>query len=104
MLRDGAYVPSSFSRILTQRNSGSSCRQPSAPHTLILQRRQELAHFHLHAVGDGLDLHADRIHLTVSQAYRRLSCVPGRQRRTVERQRPGLAVHRQHATTGADTA
>ena len=35
----------------------------------------ETAHFYLHAVGDGLNLHADRIATSVNQAYQRLSLI-----------------------------
>lgn len=58
-----AYVPSSFSRILTQRNRRAGATSAtSAPTRCILQRAvRNTAHFYLHAVGDGLDLHADRI-------------------------------------------
>ncbi|GCX82088.1 hypothetical protein HmCmsJML066_02653 [Escherichia coli] len=77
-------------------------RQLQPPHAVLGNAVRNTAHFHLHAVGDGLDLHADRITLSVNQAYQRGA--GGWQRDfTVERQRPGLAVHRQHAPTGADT-
>ncbi|CSP65701.1 Uncharacterised protein [Shigella sonnei] len=77
-------------------------RQLQPPHAVFCNAVRNPAHFHLHAVGDGLDLHADRIATSVNQAYQRGT--GGRQRDfTVERQRPGLAVHRQYATTGADT-
>ncbi|SIY58045.1 Uncharacterised protein [Shigella sonnei] len=77
-------------------------RQLQPPHAVFCNTIRNPAHFHLHAVGDGLDLHADRITLTVNQAYQRGT--GGWQRDfTVERQRPGLAVHRQHAPADADT-
>ncbi|GDL95458.1 hypothetical protein BvCmsOUP024_03284 [Escherichia coli] len=77
-------------------------RQLQPPYAVFSNAVRNTAHFHLHAVGDGLDLHADRITLPVNQAYQRGA--GGWQRDfTVERQRPGLAVHRQHATTDADT-
>ncbi|CSX62172.1 Uncharacterised protein [Shigella sonnei] len=77
-------------------------RQLQPPHAVFSNAVRNTAHFHLHAVGDGLDLHADRITLTVNQAYQRGA--GGWQRDfTVERQRPGLAVYRQHAPAGADT-
>ncbi|GCW55094.1 hypothetical protein HmCmsJML074_00507 [Escherichia coli] len=81
---------------LTQR------RQLQPPHTVFCNAVRNPIHFHLKSVGDGLNLHADRIATSVNQAYQRGT--GGWQRDfTVERQRPGLAVHRQHATTGADT-
>ena len=77
-------------------------RQLQPPHAVSGNAVRNTAHFYLHAVGDGLDLHADRIATSVNQAYQRGA--GGWQRDfTVERQRPGLAVHRQHAPTGADT-
>ncbi|GCG10805.1 hypothetical protein BvCms12BK_05251 [Escherichia coli] len=77
-------------------------RQLQPPHAVFGNAVRNTAHFHLHAVGDGLNLHADRIAISVNQAYQRGA--GGWQRDfTVERQRPGLAVHRQHTTTGADT-
>ncbi len=77
-------------------------RQLQPPYAVSGNAVRNTAHFYLHAVGDGLDLHADRIATSVNQAYQRGT--GGWQRDfTVERQRPGLAVHRQHATTGADT-
>ncbi|CSU46909.1 Uncharacterised protein [Shigella sonnei] len=77
-------------------------RQLQPPHAVFSNTVRNTAHFYLHAVGDGLDLHADRIPLPVNQAYQRGA--GGWQRDfTVERQRPGLAVHRQHAPAGADT-
>ena len=77
-------------------------RQLQPPYAVSGNAVRNTAHFHLHAVGDGLDLHADRTPLPVNQAYQRGT---GRWQRdfTVERQRPGLAVHRQHAPAGADT-
>ncbi|CAM8563726.1 hypothetical protein ESCOMMO153M_20480 [Escherichia coli] len=77
-------------------------RQLQPPHAVFCNAVRNTAHFHLHAVGDGLDLHADRTPLPVNQAYQRGA---GRWQRdfTVERQRPGLAVHRQHAPADADT-
>ena len=77
-------------------------RQLQPPHAVFGNAVRNPTHFHLHAVGDGLNLHADRTPLPVNQAYQRGT--GGWQRDfTVERQRPGLAVHRQHATTDADT-
>ncbi|CTU23293.1 Uncharacterised protein [Escherichia coli] len=77
-------------------------RQLQPPHAVFSNTVRNTAHFYLHAVGDGLNFHADRIPLSVNQAYQRGA--GGWQRDfTVERQRPGLAVYRQHATTGADT-
>ncbi|CTZ66498.1 Uncharacterised protein [Escherichia coli] len=77
-------------------------RQLQPPHTVFCNAVRNPVHFHLKSVGDGLNLHADRITTSVNQAYQRGT--GGWQRDfTVERQRPGLAVHRQHATTGADT-
>ena len=77
-------------------------RQLQPPYAVFSNTVRNTAHFYLHAVGDGLNLHADRIATSVNQAYQRGT--GGWQRDfTVERQRPGLAVHRQHATTGADT-
>ncbi|RDR46005.1 hypothetical protein C4A07_03276 [Escherichia coli] len=77
-------------------------RQLQPPYAVFSNTVRNTAHFHLHAVGDGLNLHADRIATSVNQAYQRGT--GGWQRDfTVERQRPGLAVHRQHTTTGADT-
>lgn len=77
-------------------------RQLQPPYTVFSNAVRNTAHFHLHAVGDGLNLHADRTPLPVNQAYQRGA---GRWQRdfTVERQRPGLAVYRQHAPAGADT-
>ncbi|GCM53775.1 hypothetical protein ExPECSC002_04322 [Escherichia coli] len=76
-------------------------RQLQPPHAVFGNAVRNTAHFHLHAVGDGLDLHADRIATSVNQAYQRGT--GGWQRDfTVERQRPGLAVHRQHASADAD--
>ena len=77
-------------------------RQLQPPHAGILQRRQETRlSLSPSRRRHRLDLHADRITLTVNQAAHGTG---GWQRDfTVERQRPGLAVHRQHATTGADT-
>ncbi|SQY47759.1 Uncharacterised protein [Escherichia coli] len=77
-------------------------RQLQSPYAVFCNAVRNTAHFHLHAVGDGLNLHAERIATSVNQAYQRGT--GGWQRDfTVERQCPGLAVHRQHATTGADT-
>ncbi|SQT65818.1 Uncharacterised protein [Escherichia coli] len=77
-------------------------RQLQPPYAVSGNAVRNTAHFYLHAVGDGLDLHADRIATSVNQAYQRGT--GGWQRDfTVERQRPGLAVHRQHAPAGADT-
>ncbi|CAM4468070.1 hypothetical protein ESCO106041_25005 [Escherichia coli] len=77
-------------------------RQLQPPHAVSGNAVRNTAHFYLHAVGDGLDLHADRITTSVNQAYQRGT--GGWQRDfTVERQRPGLAVHRQHAPADADT-
>ncbi|GCO77027.1 hypothetical protein ExPECSC041_00083 [Escherichia coli] len=77
-------------------------RQLQPPHAVSGNAVRNTAHFHLHTVGDGLDLHAHRITLPVNQAYQ--SGAGGWQRDfTVERQRPGLAVYRQHAPAGADT-
>ena len=77
-------------------------RQLQPPHAVFSNAVRNTAHFHLHAVGDGLNLHADRITTSVNQAYQRGT--GGWQRDfTVERQRPGLAVYRQHAPAGADT-
>ncbi len=71
-------------------------RQLQPPHAVSGNAVRNTAHFYLHAVGDGLDLHADRIATSVNQAYQRGT--GGWQRDfTVERQRPGLAVYRQHA-------
>ncbi|CTS69805.1 Uncharacterised protein [Escherichia coli] len=77
-------------------------RQLQPPYAVFSNAVRNTAHFHLHAVGDGLNLHADRTPLPVNQAYQRGA---GRWQRdfTVERQRPGLAVYRQHAPAGADT-
>ncbi|CSK72542.1 Uncharacterised protein [Shigella sonnei] len=76
-------------------------RQLQPPHAVFSNAVRNTAHFHLHAVGDGLDLHADRIAISVNQAYQRGA--GGWQRDfTVERQRPGLAVHSKHAPAGAD--
>ncbi|GDJ68806.1 hypothetical protein BvCmsKSNP079_00763 [Escherichia coli] len=77
-------------------------RQLQPPYAVSGNAVRNTAHFYLHAVGDGLDLHADRIATSVNQAYQRGA---GRWQRdfTVERQRPGLAVHSQHAPAGADT-
>ncbi|GCK43282.1 hypothetical protein BvCmsB54A_02635 [Escherichia coli] len=76
-------------------------RQLQPPHAVSGNAVRNTAHFHLHAVGDGLNLHADRIATSVNQAYQRGT--GGWQRDfTVERQRPGLAVHRQHTPAGAD--
>ncbi|GDI36935.1 hypothetical protein BvCmsKSNP029_01769 [Escherichia coli] len=77
-------------------------RQLQPPHAVSGNAVRNTVHFYLHAVGDGLDLHADRIATFVNQAYQRGT--GGWQRDfTVERQRPGLAVHRQHAPADADT-
>ncbi|SQS00613.1 Uncharacterised protein [Escherichia coli] len=77
-------------------------RQLQPPYAVSGNAVRNTAHFYLHAVGDGLDLHADRIATSVNQAYQRGT--GGWQRDfTVERQRPALAVHRQHAPAGADT-
>ncbi|GCH08558.1 hypothetical protein BvCmsH65A_00677 [Escherichia coli] len=77
-------------------------RQLQPPYAVFSNTVRNTAHFYLHAVGDGLNLHADRIATSVNQAYQRGT--GGWQRDfTVERQRPGLAVHRQYTTTGADT-
>ena len=77
-------------------------RQLQPPHAVSGNAVRDTVHFHLHAVGDGLDLHADRTPRPVNQAYQRGT--GGWQRDfTVERQRPGLAVHRQYAPAGADT-
>ncbi|SQK65391.1 Uncharacterised protein [Escherichia coli] len=77
-------------------------RQLQPPYAVSGNAVRNTAHFYLHAVGDGLDLHADRIATSVNQAYQRGT--GGWQRDfTVERQRPGLAVYRQHAPAGADT-
>ena len=77
-------------------------RQLQPPYAVFGNAVRNTAHFHLHAVGDGLDLHADRIATSVNQAYQRGT--GGWQRDfTVERQRPGLAVYRQHAPADADT-
>ena len=77
-------------------------RQLQPPHAVFSNAVRNTAHFHLHAVGDGLNLHADRIATSVNQAYQRGT--GGWQRDfTVERQRPGLAVYRQHAPADADT-
>ncbi|CTT45963.1 Uncharacterised protein [Escherichia coli] len=77
-------------------------RQLQPPYTVSGNAVRNTAHFYLHAISDGLNLHADRIATSVNQAYQRGA---GRWQRdfTVERQRPGLAVHRQHAPAGADT-
>ncbi|CSJ60681.1 Uncharacterised protein [Shigella sonnei] len=76
-------------------------RQLQPPHAVLGNAVRNPAHFHLHAVGDGLDLHTDRITLTVNQAYQRGA--GGWQRDfTVERQCPRLAVHCQHTPTDAD--
>ncbi|GCQ59400.1 hypothetical protein ExPECSC068_01832 [Escherichia coli] len=75
--------------------------QLQPPHAVFCNAVRNTAHFYLHAVGDGLDLHADRIPLSVSQAYQRGA--GGWQRDfTVERQCPRLVVHRQHAPADAD--
>ncbi|GCZ68600.1 hypothetical protein HmCmsJML136_03546 [Escherichia coli] len=77
-------------------------RQLQPPHAVSGNAVRNTAHFHLHAVGDGLDFHAHRIALTVNQAYQRGA--GGWQRDfTVERQCPRLAVHCQHAPADADT-
>ncbi|GDP59470.1 hypothetical protein EC131719_04894 [Escherichia coli O145:H28] len=76
-------------------------RQLQPPYAVSGNAVRNTAHFYLHAVGDGLDLHADRIATSVNQAYQRGT--GGWQRDfTVERQRPGLAVHSQHAPADAD--
>ncbi|KEP19986.1 hypothetical protein EH61_00395 [Escherichia coli] len=66
---------------LTQR------RQLQPPHTVFCNAVRNPVHFHLKSVGDGLNLHADRITTSVNQAYQRGT--GGWQRDfTVERQRP----------------
>ncbi len=77
-------------------------RQLQPPHAVSGNAVRNPAHFYLHAVGDGLDLHADRIAASVNQAYQR-GTGGWQSDFTVERQRPGLAVHRQHAPADADT-
>ncbi|WP_458692678.1 host cell division inhibitory peptide Kil [Anaplasma marginale] len=49
----------------------------------------ETAHFYLHAVGDGLNLHADRIATSVNQAYQRGTA---RMRRAVFTVIPGVSA------------
>lgn len=92
--------------VLTDTHAAGSAlaqRRQLQPHTLVFSNAVvNTAHFHLHAVGDGPNLHADRIATSVNQADQRGT--GGWQRDfTVERQRPGLAVSRQHAPADADT-
>ncbi|CTP77421.1 Uncharacterised protein [Shigella sonnei] len=76
-------------------------RQLQPPHAVFCNAVRNPVHFHLKSVGDGLNLHADRITTSVNQAYQRGT--GGWQRDfTVERQRPGLAVHCQHTPADAD--
>ncbi len=46
-------------------------RQLQPPHAVLGNAVRNTAHFYLHAVGDGLNLHADRIATSVNQAYQR---------------------------------
>ncbi|EFK18617.1 hypothetical protein HMPREF9530_04813, partial [Escherichia coli MS 21-1] len=46
-------------------------RQLQPPYAVFSNTARNTAHFYLHAVGDGLNLHADRIPLSVNQAYQR---------------------------------
>ncbi|QUJ04322.1 hypothetical protein KCP78_23800 [Salmonella enterica subsp. enterica] len=65
-------VPSSFSRILRAEQALAQRRQLQ-PHTLYSATPSGTAHFHLHAVGDGLNLHADGCRFAVNPG---LSAVP----------------------------